>query len=55
LHEIFREGWQWAIEQTVKFWWRSRIRVRIQIRIRISRSRHWYDLLWRRYALSQCF
>ena len=23
LHEIFREGWQWAIEQTVKFWWRS--------------------------------
>ena len=23
LHEIFREGWQWANEQTVKFWWRS--------------------------------
>ena len=23
LHEIFREGWQWANEQTVKFWWRT--------------------------------
>jgi len=23
LHEIFREGWQWAIEQVVTFWWRS--------------------------------
>jgi len=23
LHEIFREGWQWANEQTIKFWWRS--------------------------------
>ena len=23
LHEIFREGWQWAIEQMVKFRWRS--------------------------------
>ena len=23
LHVIFREGWQWASEQTVKFWWRS--------------------------------
>jgi len=20
---IFREGWQWANEQTIKFWWRS--------------------------------
>jgi len=25
LQEIFRKGWQWASEQTVKFWWRSRI------------------------------
>jgi len=24
LHEIFRESWQWAIEQVFKFWWRSR-------------------------------
>jgi len=24
LHEIFREGWQWAIEQMMKFRWRSR-------------------------------
>jgi len=23
LHEIFREGWQWAIEQMIKFWWQS--------------------------------
>jgi len=23
LHEIFREGWQWASEQMIKFWWRS--------------------------------
>jgi len=22
LHEIFSEGWQWANEETVKFWWR---------------------------------
>ena len=24
LHEIFREGWQWASEQMIKFRWRSR-------------------------------
>jgi len=23
LHETFREGWQWASELMVKFWWRS--------------------------------
>jgi len=23
LHELFREGWHWASEQKVKFWWRS--------------------------------
>jgi len=23
LHEIFREGWQWATEQMIKFPWRS--------------------------------
>jgi len=28
LHEIFREGWQLANEQTTKFWWRSRRRIR---------------------------
>ena len=27
LHEIFREGWQWASEQTIKFWWRSDSRI----------------------------
>ena len=35
LHEIFREGWQWASEQMVKFWWRSGSRIRIHIRIQI--------------------
>ena len=33
LHEIFSEGWQWASEQVVKFWWRSGLRIRIRIRI----------------------
>jgi len=23
LHEIFRESWQWAKEQIIKFWWQS--------------------------------
>jgi len=45
LHEIFREGWQWAIEQMIKFWWRSGSWVRIVTLVR------W---LWQRYALSQC-
>jgi len=38
LHKIFKEGWQWVNEQTIKFWWPSgsRIRVRIRIRIRIT-------------------
>jgi len=30
LHEIFREGWQWANEQVVKFWVATRITVWIQ-------------------------
>jgi len=30
LHEIFSDSWQWANEQMIKFWWRSR-----------SGSRHW--------------
>jgi len=29
LHEIFREGWQWANKPMIKFWWRSRSRIRI--------------------------
>ena len=33
LHEIFRDGWQWASEQLVKFWLRSGSGIRIQIRI----------------------
>jgi len=39
LHEIFREGWQWASEQTSKFWWRSvseMVAIRIRIRIHIG-------------------
>ena len=31
LHEIFREGWQWANEQMIKFWWRSGSWIRIGI------------------------
>ena len=27
LHEIFREGWQWANEQMIKFWWRPGSRI----------------------------
>ena len=23
LHEFLRKGWQWANEQTIKFWWPS--------------------------------
>jgi len=26
LHEIFKDGWQWANEQIVKFWWQSGLR-----------------------------
>jgi len=38
LHEIFREVWQCANEQMIKFWWRSgsRIWIRIQIQILIT-------------------
>ena len=32
LHEIFLEGWQWANEQTITFWWRSGSRIRVRIR-----------------------
>jgi len=31
LHEIFSEGWQWANEQMIKFWWRSGSRIQIRI------------------------
>jgi len=27
LHAIFRESWQWANEQMIKFWWRSGSRI----------------------------
>jgi len=30
LHEIFREGWQWASEQMIKFWCQSGSQIRIQ-------------------------
>ena len=40
LHEIFREGWQWAIGQVIKFWWQYGsgiwIRIRIWIQMQIS-------------------
>ena len=31
LHEIFREGWQWASEEMIKFWWRSGWQIWIRI------------------------
>jgi len=42
LHEIFREGRQWASEQMVKFWWRPGSWIRTQIRI--------VTLVWRALA-----
>jgi len=30
MHEVFREGWQWANEQMIKVWWRSESRIRIE-------------------------
>ena len=36
LHEIFTDGWQWANEQTIKFWWRSGSRIQIRVRLRIA-------------------
>jgi len=33
LHEIFREGWQCASEQMIKFWWQSGSGIWIQIQI----------------------
>jgi len=38
LHEIFREGWQWANEQMTKFWWQYESQIRIQIRIKVRRT-----------------
>jgi len=38
LHEIFREGWQWANEQMIKFWWRSGSRIRIRIVTLVRRA-----------------
>ena len=35
-YEIFREGWQWASEQMVKFWWRSGSWIRIRVWIHIA-------------------
>jgi len=34
LHEIFREGWQWANEQMITFWWQSRSRIHITTLVR---------------------
>jgi len=41
LHEILREGWQWASEQIVKFWWQSEYRLDTGI---IFRIRHYWEL-----------
>jgi len=34
LHEIFRESWQWANEQMIKLWWRSRSQIGIATLVR---------------------
>ena len=38
LHEIFREGWQWANEQMLKFWWQSGSQIQIQIQIQVRNA-----------------
>ena len=38
LHEIFREGRQWADEQMIKFWWRSGSRIRIRVVTLVRRA-----------------
>jgi len=45
LHEIFKEGWQWAGEQMIKFL------VTIWVRDPYCNT----GKTWRRYALSHCF
>jgi len=34
LLEIFREGWQWADEQMIKFWWQSGSRIHVATLVR---------------------
>jgi len=34
LHETFREGWQWANQQMIKFWWQSRSGIQIMTLVR---------------------
>jgi len=36
LHEIFREGFEWADEQMIKFWWRSGSGIWIWIGIQLT-------------------
>jgi len=48
LREIFTEGWQWASEQMVKFWWPSGSGIWIRIVTLVRRP-------WWMHALSQCF
>ena len=48
LHEIFREGWQWANEQMIKFLQQSGS-------VSGYRDRFLEEMLWWRYAMSQCF
>jgi len=35
LHEIFKDGWQWAGKQRIKFWWQSGHRLDTGILFRI--------------------
>ena len=40
-HEICREGWQWADEQTIEFWWRSGSPSGYRI---VYRIRHYWEI-----------
>jgi len=37
LHKILRQGWQWANEQMIEFWWRSRSQIQIHIMTLVRR------------------
>jgi len=51
LHEILREGWQWATEQKTKFWLAFRITVWIQIQVFFP-IRHYWEI--RKVASTDC-
>ena len=55
LHDIFMEGWQWANEQMVKFWWWSGSGIRIRIRMHAVTLNCTETLQLSNYILTQYF